>query len=351
MSQSSGGKSRVKQVSGTALAVGSSRSETTVSAWTVMPESCALSPTIENVLPFYLRKANSGQRVCLVTLFHVDNVSPRPEGSQIAVAEDGESFGFITGGCAEAAIVHEALLALKEKRSRKIRIGSDSPWFDIKLPCGAGIDLHFSVADSLDVVETTCKLLADRRPVSLELDLENDTLELVSEPALTNRETRPSCFVRRYFPLTRLAIIGAGPYVDALVDIAIQSDFEVAVWTPDASPEREVTSPRRFELARTTSFPEEQFDRWTAAVLLFHEHDWEPKILNSLLGTKCFYIGALGSRKTHSNRLKRLRELGINDEQLGRIHGPVGLRINARTPKEIAVSILAEIIATKNLVD
>ncbi|MEM6366654.1 MAG: XdhC family protein, partial [Planctomycetota bacterium] len=102
--------------------------------------------TLDNVLPFYAAKAAQGQRVCLVTQFKSDGASPRPVGSQIAVSEDGENFGFITGGCAESAIVHEALIAIRERQSRMIRIGSDSPWFDIKLPCGAGIDIHFSVA-------------------------------------------------------------------------------------------------------------------------------------------------------------------------------------------------------------
>ena len=83
-------------------------------------------------------------------------------------------------------------------------------------------------------------------------------------------------------------------------------------------------------------------------MLLFHEHDWEPKLISSILATDCFYVGALGSKKTHASRLQQLRDRGVADSQLDRIHGPVGLQINARTPAEISVSILAEVIAAKN---
>ena len=311
--------------------------------------SKSVPATIENVLPFYLQKASAGQRVCLVTLYQVDTVAPRPEGSQIAVAEDGEHFGFITGGCAEAAIVHEALLALKENCPRKIRIGSESPWFDIKLPCGAGIDLHFSVADSTAPVRTACELLARRKPVSLELDLENDVLVIDGEDS--RLRNAPKFFVRHYIPQTRLAILGAGPYVDSLTGIAVQSGYQVLVWSPETvepsvTPAASLT-PRK-ALSRTMPFPSGDFDAWTAAVLLFHEHDWEPKLIRSVLATDCFYIGALGSRKTHASRLQQLRKLCVAESQLNRIHGPVGLPINARTPAEISISILAEVIAAKN---
>ncbi len=310
----------------------------------------SLKPSIENVLPFYLQKARSGQRVCLVTLFNVDSDSPRPVGSQIAVAEDGESFGFITGGCAESAIVHEALMALRENQSRTIRIGSDSPWFDIKLPCGAGIDLHFSVADSQEVIETACRQLEMRQAVSLLIDVEKDDVRVCDKQ---DEQTLEQTFIRAYLPQTRMVIVGAGPYVDALTAIATQAGYEVMIW----SPEEELVNRtlgcgvKRSRMSRSTELPVGVFDAWTAAVLLFHEHDWESKVLCSILKTNCFYIGALGSRKTQANRLQQLRALGVDEEALNRIHGPVGVSINARTPHEIAVSILADVIREKNSPD
>lgn len=300
----------------------------------------ALKPTVENVLPFYLRKAKAGQRVCLVTLYNVDTVSPRPLGSQIAVSEDGESFGFITGGCAEAAIVHEALMALKENRSRRIRIGSESPWFDIKLPCGAGIDLHFSIADSTQAIGFACEQLADRKPVALQIDVENDGIE-VFEPS---GETRPKHFVRNYLPTMRLAIFGSGPYLNSLESIAAGSECEVVCWSPDYEAQHE-SDCNTHQPLRPNSIPEVELDAWTAAVLLFHEHDWEPKLLQAILKSDGFYVGALGSRKTHSNRLARLREMRVCESDLRRIHGPVGLSIGAKTPGEIALSIMSEIVA------
>lgn len=311
----------------------------------------AIKPTIENVLPFYVQKAQCGQRVSLVTLFNVDDVSPRPVGSQIVVAEDGESFGFITGGCAETAIVHEALMALKENRSRRIRIGSDSPWFDIKLPCGAGIDLHFSVADSTNVIEQACIELSRRKPVTLELDVSSDGLEIVPDDQQFLQKDRRVC-VRKYLPTRRLAIIGAGPYVQALESLAIHSEFQVSCWSPESATAAQKTrqdcghsSSEHQHLSRNTQIPLDYFDAWTAAVLLFHEHDWEPKLLESILRANCFYIGALGSRKTHVARLEQLRKRGVLETDLLRIHGPVGLSIGATTPAEIALSIMSEIVA------
>lgn len=311
-------------------------------------ETKQLAPSIENVLPFYLQKAALGQSVCLVTLFHVDDVSPRPIGSQIAVSEDGESFGFITGGCAEKAIVHEALIALREKKSTEIRIGSESPWFDIKLPCGGGIEIYFSVADSTEVISQACESLLRRTPVSLGFDLVNDRVFIVGGQGSKLRST-DRLFVRQYVPTTQLVIVGAGPYVGSLSRLAEQADIQPIVWSPETPPEFVVSkSTGTYQLNRSQLLQGQGFDSWMAIVLLFHEHDWEPKLLKAALESACFYIGALGSRKTHANRLESLRQLGCSDEQLRRIHGPVGLPISARTPNEIAISILAELIQVKN---
>ncbi|MEM7455770.1 MAG: XdhC family protein [Planctomycetota bacterium] len=303
-----------------------------------------LRPTSENVLPFYLEKSLAGQRVCLVTQYHVDDAAPRPEGSQIAVSEDGESFGFITGGCAEAAIRHEALMALTENRSRCIRIGSDSPWFDIKLPCGAGINLHFSVTDSTDCLLQACEKIAGREPVALAFDVHRDEVKLCSPqeefPFFDGRTFR-----RNYLPVTRLAVFGAGPYVGALRSIAREAELEVMVWSPEI--ENDDNQQQTLSLSRRTEISPALLDSWTAAVLLFHEHDWEPGLLKSILATECFYVGALGSRKTHRARLAHLRNAGVSEEACNRIHGPVGLQISAGTPAEIAISILSEIISDK----
>lgn len=311
-----------------------------------------LAATIENVLPFYLKKARAGLRVCLVTLFNVDDVSPRPIGSQIAVCEDGDSFGFITGGCAEAAIVHEAMMAIRERSARCIRIGSDSPWFDIKLPCGAGIDLHFSVADSAEVIEQTCNQLSRRKPVTLELDVSDDGIRILPDGPVSMQQNR-RVFVRQYLPHRRLTIIGAGPYVQALESMAKLTEFQVACWSPEFDTLPRATSQqdwlpadsRHQHLSRRTKIPLDDFDAWTAAAVLFHEHDWEPNLLEAILKSDCFYIGALGSQKTHAARLEKLRDRGLAEPDLEKIHGPVGLSIGARTPAEIALSIMSEIVA------
>lgn len=310
-----------------------------------------LHPTIDNVLPFCFKKNQLGQRVCLVTLYNVDEVSPRPVGSQLAVSEDGESWGFITGGCAESAIVHEALMAIKEDQSRSVRIGSDSPWFDIKLPCGAGIDLHFSVADSSAVFAEACQKLNERNAVTLQIDITNDEIRIVDNDQ-SKRFFDRQFYYRKYLPARRLHIFGSGPYVKELEAFARQAEFQVACWSPDydlldGGPQQVgcgVSQPQYLGLTRRSEISLDRFDEWTAAVLLFHEHDWEFKLLSSILKTDCFFVGALGSRKTQSARIQQLRESGICEADLNRIQGPVGLPIGARTPSEIALSILAQVV-------
>lgn len=303
-----------------------------------------LKETLENVLPFYVKKSRQGQRVCLVTQVKSDGASPRPVGSQIAVSEDGENFGFITGGCAEAAIVHEALMAMRENSSRTIRIGSDSPWFDIKLPCGAGIDINFLVADATRPIVEACSLLQKRVPVSLEINLGSEEVRILPEQSQRQQHT----FVRRYLPGGRLAVFGTGPYVGYLKAIASASDYDVMVWTPDSRSDKDLHSTEINSdvnlLSRSESIDVAWLDRWTAAVLLFHEHDWEPKLLREILKKDCFYVGALGGRKTHADRVERLEHMGVAQNDIQRIHGPVGIDIGSRSPQGIAVSILAQIV-------
>lgn len=303
-----------------------------------------LAATVENVLPFYLSKYRSGQRVCLVTLYDVDSVSPRPVGSQMAVAEDGQYFGFLTGGCAEQAIVKEALNALQENRSRRIRIGKDSPWMDIKLPCGAGIDLYFSVNDGTRAAEWACDQLIQRNPVALLIDPATDQMEVV-DPGESSNDRR--LWVKVYEPATRLVMIGSGPYLESLAQLALQAEMQVVVWSPEPMTDRSADYPRHL-LTRATRFPPTMFDAFTAVAMLFHDHDWEPELLDVILASDCFYVGALGSRTTHAHRLRRLQEMGISEDSLQRIAGPIGLPIHARTPAEIAVAILAEVIRSRN---
>lgn len=297
--------------------------------------------SLEHLITDFIEFREDNQRVALVTLIGNTGSSPRPLGSQMVVSEDGQSVGYLTGGCAESVIVSEAVAAIGGQCNRQIRLGVGSPYIDIELPCGAGIDLYIDVGLCKERAWQIASQLRSRIPIALDTCLKTGRHQTVID------QTQPvgnSVFRRWYLPPRRLLILGKGPNTAALASLGAAADYEAQVLSPDRKTRESCTSegieasiltnPEMIGLAPT--------DAWTAAVLLFHEHDWEPTILKALLASDCFYIGALGSRRTHEHRISQLESLGLGNST-SRIHGPVGMAIGAMTPTEIAVSILAEI--------
>lgn len=295
----------------------------------------------ENLIAEAIAFRAEGQRIALVTLIANTGSSPRPLGSQMVVAEDGRSVGYLTGGCAESVIVEEAIAAIAAASNRLIRLGVGSPYLDIRLPCGAGIDLYIDVGMDDAQLGRIDDALRAREAIALDTDPATGGHQLVADAAQALPE---GAFRRLFIPRRRLLILGKGPNTPTLAALAAASDHEVlalAVDRPTLDACRQagidvqsLTSPSAFVCPPT--------DPWTAAVLLFHEHEWEPALLAPLLGSDCFYVGALGSRKTHQHRVEQLAAMGLEAE-IPRIHAPVGLDIKAKTPTEIAISILAEI--------
>jgi xanthine dehydrogenase accessory factor len=156
-------------------------------------------------------------------------------------------------------------------------------------------------------------------------------------------------FVQIHNPPPRLLIVGAVHIAQVLAPMAALAGYGVAV----IDPRRAFASDRRFpDLALSTAWPDEALaelkpDRRTAVVTLTHDPKLDDPALESALRSEAFYLGALGSRKTHAARLARLRARGFDDAALARIHGPVGLAIGAESPAEIALSIMAEITAVR----
>jgi len=300
--------------------------------------------SVENVIPQLQQWALSGQRVCLATLFYADGSAPRPLGSQMAVAEDGSWYGYLSGGCAEAAIAAEACMAIKEGRSRAVRYGVGSSYLDIQLPCGAGIDIWFDQSIDAGIAGQ----LLNRMDARCVTGIETSMLPAAATSRVidTNAKSIAESYFRRwYFPQRRLYVIGAGPGVAALSALASAADYAVTVLSPDRQTLAGVAHQSvNGELLQSQSQIDAlACDPWTAVVLFFHEHEKETAILKFFLSTDVYYIGALGSRRTHRVRLELLRSDGVNAEDCERIHGPVGLDIAAQTPAEIAISVLAEL--------
>jgi xanthine dehydrogenase accessory factor len=260
----------------------------------------------------------------------------------MAVAQDGSFRGYLSGGCAETAIAAEAVRAIATKKNFATRFGVGSPYLDIQLPCGAGIDIWFDHTITAALIDNVLQSVERRQPVCVETCV--DPLAGPAKIISPDSNTKAGSFRRWYYPDRRIYIVGTGPSVPALARLAIAANNELVVLSPDDRTLEELSA-LPVHATRLTSISQIQAldrDPFTALVLLFHEHERETEILKSFIHSDVYYIGALGSKRTQAIRLELLRAAGIEDEYVERIHGPVGLDIRSQTPEEIAISILAQ---------
>jgi xanthine dehydrogenase accessory factor len=305
----------------------------------------------DDVLPTLVGWRADGRKTALVTVVGIEGPAPRPVGAQMAVAEDGRFIGYLSGGCLEQAVVLEAQSAIRDGRNRLVRYGKGSPYIDVKLPCGSGLDLYFDQSLSDSVLLRIADGRRKRMPMVVRTDLQSgrsDVLDVVGAgrpPAACSREG--STFSRPILPDIRIMLIGGGPSVAAIARLIRVLGLEIEVYSPDATTLDEVrlAGCPACELTKDSIPDVERLDEWSAAVLAFHEHAWEPPILAQLLRTQCFYIGALGGRRVHASRLAALQERGLAPEDLARIRGPIGLIAGAKSRATIALGVVAELVA------
>lgn len=291
----------------------------------------------------------AGQRCVLVTVTDVTGASTRSPGAHLAVREDGGFAGSISGGCVEAAVVAEAIDVLKADRPRRVRFGAGSPYLDIRLPCGGGVDLMFSPLAPAGFGARALCLLDCRQPLRITLPSVGPADVAASDSGFSIAVAGDGVVVTHIPPL-RLALIGHGATVDSLAVLAGASAADVVVLSPDADQIARATERGDVGewLTMPTMAPAIRSDRWTGLVFLFHDHDWEPRLLARLLEQDAFFIGAMGSRKTHADRVVALRALGVGPAAIDRIVAPVGLIPSMRDPETLAVSILAQVVAAYN---
>jgi len=298
---------------------------------------------VENVIPTLHRSLDEGQRVALVTLIGIDGSSPRPIGSQLGVIADGHSIGMITGGCAEKAIVAEALRCIECDENKIVRYGAGSPYVDVVLPCGSGIELFIETQCASKIVHETSTLQKNRELASMTIDVLGLTSYLTRTTETVNNTTN---FVVVYEPDYRIFAFGEGTNLVSFCTLATAAGVIVKAYSPDMEALEFLNSHNvnGHNIHSKYDFEALPIDKYTAVVMLFHEHEWERNILHAALNSQADYIGALGSRLTHKKRLELLGAMPSTKRCPNIIHGPVGLDIGAKNPNEIAVSIIAEII-------
>lgn len=302
----------------------------------------------EDVLPSLAEWLRAGKRVALVSLVSIEGGSPRHAGAQMAVCEDGSYTGYLSGGCLEQAIALEAQALIAKGESRLVRYGRGSPYFDIKLPCGSGLDVFFDTSLGSATVSAALEHVRRREPFALRSHLETGATALVRDGSSIEGGTvrEGDAFTRVYLPAPRMVLFGAGPSVAALYRVAQAAGIETSLWAGD-EPTRAKLDQLDLPHFATASVPAELTDRldpYTAVVLAFHEHGQEPAILESVLASRCFYIGVLGNHAVHRERLARLKASGHSDDSLARLRAPIGIIGQAKSQATLAFGVMTEIL-------
>ena len=298
----------------------------------------------ENVIPDLAFWSASGERCALVTLVGVDGNAPRAEGAQMAVSETGQWAGYISGGCLEPAIALEAVSAIKAGKPRLLRYGEGSPYFDIRLPCGSGLDVFIQPLSDACLIQDMAARIRHRQPFALRIDLATGagTLKASAKSGLRSHR-EGNVFLLIYEPAIRCLIAGSSPIAVALSELAACAGFEAAFYATD--PEILPKLPASVTVWPLRPRMHLVVDRWTAAILAFHDHEQEFPFFSELLPGPCFFIGAIGSRNAHAARRTALIEAGFSETDIARIKSPAGLVTGLKTAPSVALSILTQIVA------
>jgi xanthine dehydrogenase accessory factor len=294
----------------------------------------------------------AGHRVALGTITRTWGSAPRPPGSAVAIRDDGLVAGSVSGGCIEDDLIDKARAgALANGRPQVVRYGIDADAAHrFGLPCGGLIELVLEPVEPRTRLGELLQRLERGERVRRRLTLASGEVELQAAGSADELELTDTHLVTHHGPRWRLLLIGAGQLTQYLAPMAGALGYEVLV----CDPREEYTTGFAAEGARLLpGMPDDvvrelRADGHTAIIALTHDPKLDDLALMEALAGPAFYVGAIGSRANQAKRKQRLAEhFGLGNEALARLHGPVGLKNGARTPPEIAVSILAELTAVR----
>lgn len=341
---------------------------------------------MKELLPTIDKWIAQDKEFAIATVIKTWGSSPRPVGSSMIVSTDMEMAGSVSGGCVEGAVLKESLPLIANQASKKLAYGvADEDAWAVGLSCGGKIQVFaerfLAFEDNSAEKEiwkhlkdafhqnNGCVLLTrleDGEPQHLLVQPDGTAFGIDQSPALIKEglriykerhnqivEVEGQAYFAQVFPRkSQMIIIGAAHITVDLVSLANMYDFETIVIDPRGifSNKTQFNTPpdQIFDTYPAEVLPNYPMDAYTYAVVLSHDPKIDDNALHLLLPSEVAYIGALGSKRTHEKRVKRLKEAGYPDEIISKIHAPIGMNINAKTPKEIAMSIMGEIIKVKN---
>ena len=293
----------------------------------------------------------SGRAVWLVTVIETWGSAPRPPGALLAMRDDGLVVGSVSGGCVEDDLIDRVrngervavptLVTYGVTKEEAARFG---------LPCGGNLRLVQEPLRDTLWIDELLERTGGHELVARRLDLRSGAVTL--EPARRGESFSFDGQSLRapYGPRWRLLIVGAGQLSRAVAQIALMLDFEVLCCDPREEyhltwdvPGSTFSKAMPDDLVLTL-----ELDAHSAVVALTHDPKLDDLVLLEALKSPAFYVGALGSRGNTAKRRERLALFDLSPAQIDRLHGPIGLDLGSRTPAEIAVSVMAEIIAVRN---
>ena len=292
-----------------------------------------------------------GHKVWLVTVIETWGSAPRPPGALLCLRDDGQVAGSVSGGCVEDDLIDRlrhgervatpSLIAYGVTKEEAARFG---------LPCGGNLRLVQEPLQGVAWIDEVLERTARHELVARRLELATGTVTVTAASRGDVFSFDGTQLVALFGPRWRLLVIGAGQLSRAVAQMAVMLDFEVICCDPRE--EYNLT----WDVPGTTfskSMPDDlvlemQLDPHSAVVAVTHDPKLDDLVLLEALKSPAFYIGALGSRGNTATRRERLKLFDLTEAEIDRLHGPIGLDIGSKTPAEIAVSIVAEIVAVKN---
>lgn len=324
--------------------------------------------------------------LALATLVSVRRSAPRPAGARMLITREGKMAGSISGGCVEGDIVERALQVLDTGEPVLAEYGiSDEQGFEVGLSCGGEIEVLIQPFEATEAWQAVRSRVEGQQPAVLMLGLRPQPLagrqlaiidgetvgsinadldkRLVSEAASALRQGTPSTvslpwqdtdaevFLDTFALPPRLFIVGATQVAISLAPMAKRLGFHVTVVDARSVLATEERFPDVDDLMR--AWPDEALsdpvlDARSAVVVLTHDPKFDLPVLEIALRSEAGYIGAMGSRKTHARRIDELKKRGFGEDDLARIHAPIGLDIGGSAPEELALAILAEVVASRH---
>jgi xanthine dehydrogenase accessory factor len=304
----------------------------------------------DDVRPALAQAMANGQDCALVTLYAVAGGGPRPPGTQMAITAT-DAAGFLSGGCVEGDIIGHAMATLEDGKPRHLVYGDGGPWPDIRLLCGARIDV---LVERVKADDPAARKLIDLRDARIPALWRTDGVTRTCEAAtggelMCSTAIEPFSLTRRHDPIWRLAVVGGDPTALAIATVGAQSGLDTTLIRPKgptSAPPLPGVAYRRDNAGEALAAI--GLDPWTAVAVATHDMDIDQDALVAALPSPARYVGLLGARARLPERLARLEAAGVSRAQLARLKAPIGLPTGGKAPWEVAVSVIGEIMAERN---